>query len=314
MEKKKSNVFYTFIGIATLLITVIGATFAYFSAVISSANNAIYANAAVIELTMTENHSGINFQLIPIDESVEEFDDKGAFIGVNDSDIPRDMNCVDSDGNEFCSVFEFTVKNPSTTTSQQVFADFEVYTNSFGTNYPDASCETVKDDDGKDVTVCDKCSYLDATGESIYCGKSNFAFAIFKGTAEQVNTRANSAGWVVTQNPVTEKFTASSTDNILMTTYGNTAGSSVTGDIGDMVIGRTPVPTAITGSYTFGQEVMSPLTQTLKPGGTVTYTILMWLHENWENQENDEGKSFAGAITFSTGVGGVTGHITAAKG
>ena len=30
----------------------------------------------------------------------------------------------------------------------------------------------------------------------------------------------------------------------------------------------------------------------------------MWLHENYQNQEDDEGKAFAAGITFSTRLKG----------
>lgn len=285
MENNNNNngrgIFYGVIGVATLIVTMIGATFAFFSASVGTGNQAINTATTTIDLQLSDyNTTGLKYQLIPVKETLAGFA-KGGYIGDSTSTDPHDKNCVDDDGNEFCSVYSFTIKNPSTTTSQKVYAQIDVASNTFTVN-SDSGCNTSTDP---------------------YCGKTNLAYAIFKGTPTQVIGSAN--GWNVTEAAVTAKYTPA-TD--AQTAAGNTAGTEVVGKLGDMVVGRTA--TKAGDSY-----VLPALEQTLKPGGEVTYTVLMWLHETNSDQEADEGKAFAAGITFSTSLGGsgVTAVLGAAQ-
>lgn len=306
MENNNNNgrgIFYGVIGVATLVVTIIGATFAYFSASINSTNNAIRTQATNVSLGLTQNVTGIKTNIVPVDETTAQFA-KGGYIGdavsspgEGQPNTPKALNCVDDDGNEFCSVYQFTITNTSTV-AQTVYATMTVTKNEFTTN-------ALKP--GED----DCTSYLTKTGESMYCQKSNLAFAIFKGSSNDVEgTVTNGDGWNVTDAAVTQTYTAD-TAITNQTTAGNTVGTTVTGALGDMVVARTAVPT-YTGESGQTQpvyrgttgELLAPLSQTLKPGGAVTYTVLVWLHENWQNQEADEGKQFLAGITFDTASGG----------
>lgn len=291
MENNNNNgrgIFYGVIGVATLVVTMIGATFAYFSASVGTGNEAINTASTTIDLELSNVvTTGLKYQIIPVKESLSGFA-KGGFIGVNPSDTdsdginnPASGNCVDTDGNEFCSVYTFTIKNPSSTTSQKVYAQIDIASNTFTQN-SDSGCTTATDP---------------------YCGKTNLAYAIFKGTDADVI--GSDSGWNVTETAVTTKYTPATN---AATAAGNTAGTEVTGKLGDMVVGRTA--TKAGESYT-----LPALEQTLKPGGEVTYTVLMWLHETDTNQEADEGKAFAAGITFSTSLGGsgVTAVLGAAQ-
>ena len=58
MNEQKNNgrgVFYGVIGIATLVVAIIGATFAYFSATTNSADNAVQAGGAKITLAYDDS-------------------------------------------------------------------------------------------------------------------------------------------------------------------------------------------------------------------------------------------------------------------
>ena len=318
------GIFYGVMGIATLVVAMIGATFAYFSASINTANNALTATAANITLAMgTPVTTGIKHNIIPVDETKQGFA-TGGYIGVGASspgtgqpNTPKNKNCVDDDGNEFCSVYTFTLRNPSATTAQKVYAKMDVVTNTFKEN---TSANATKQECKSGATT-------------MYCNKSNFAFAIFKGTAKDVDDTISgvNGGWNV-DGPVADTYygpTAAtgvhmfSATNLDMTSnssagttgqsvtqaptndpilINNVAGTAVLGKKGDMVVGRTAVPALSAGTvHTFR---LAALDQTLKPGGEVTYTVLMWLHENNEDQGDDETKAFAGGITFSTSLGG----------
>ena len=316
------GIFYGVIGVATLVVAMIGATFAYFSASINTSNTALSATAANITLMLDPPvTTGLKSNIIPVDETKQGFA-TGGYIGVGASspgtgqpNTPKNKNCVDDDGNEFCSVYTFTLVNPSTTTAQKVYAKMDVVTNTFQKN---TTSNATKQECKTGATT-------------MYCNNSNFAFAIFKGTADDVDRTISglNGGWNVDGTAVTtyygpteatdvNMFSATDLDmstNISATgksvsqapsgdpiLTNNVAGTAVLGKKGDMVVARTPVPSLTSGStHTFR---LAALDQTLKPGGKVTYTVLMWLHENNEDQANDETKAFAGGITFSTSLGG----------
>jgi len=332
MENNGRGIFYGVIGVATLVVAMIGATFAYFSANISTENDPIAFNSAKIDLNLDQNTDGIKFNLIPVDETIDNFA-TGGYIGNKDSDDPHDLNCKDDDGNEFCSVYEVTVINPSKTTAQTVFARIDVATNDFVVNEADIPAVYEKDEatgedkivDGEKVLLTPaSCSYLDETGESMYCGKTNVAFAVFKGTANDVNTKST-VKWNVDGSAVTQHYASSATaqgstvKNALgdpvttladtTTTVGNVLGTPVLGKLGDMVVARTATKG---GTESIPLDALS---QTLAPEGYATYTIVMWLHENYEDQSDSEGKQFAAGITFATNLkgSGVTAVLAATQ-
>ena len=108
-EEHKNNgrgIFYGVIGVATLVVAIIGATFAYFTASGSVTNN------------ITGNMANISFDL-----SVEKVVDPGATSGIIpmsntmvETAVNNDSNdtCVDDNGNAVCQVYKVTVTNNST--------------------------------------------------------------------------------------------------------------------------------------------------------------------------------------------------------
>lgn len=112
MERKKqkrdiNNIFYATIGVATLMIAVIGATFAYYTA--TQANNIITGNMATIDFDLSV-------------KKVTNADDKnGGLIPMSNNMMEQALNsakgiCIDDNGNAVCQVFKITVNNTSTST------------------------------------------------------------------------------------------------------------------------------------------------------------------------------------------------------
>ncbi len=123
MEQKRSNntsnIFYAVIGIATLMIATIGATFAYFSA--TATNNAtIKGNMATIGFDMTvtkmtdadETKGG----LIPMSNNMME---KALTANAGNNGNKQGI-CVDDNSNAVCQVYKITVLN---TSSASMFVD-----------------------------------------------------------------------------------------------------------------------------------------------------------------------------------------------
>lgn len=112
MNEQKNNgrgIFYGVIGVATLVVAIIGATFAYFTAT-NSANNAFSGNMATISFgldvvkvtTVDESKGG----MIPMSNTMVE----AALITTDTSK----QVCVDNNGNAVCQVYRIDVSNTGT--------------------------------------------------------------------------------------------------------------------------------------------------------------------------------------------------------
>lgn len=118
-NNKGRGIFYGVIGVATLVVAIIGATFAYFTATASN-NTTITGDTAKVELGLTvtkistadEKKGG----MIPLANSMVQRAVYGKTDGLKTviaGDTP-DI-CVDDNGNAVCQIYAITVTNNSTT-------------------------------------------------------------------------------------------------------------------------------------------------------------------------------------------------------
>ena len=105
------GIFYGVIGVATLVVAIIGATFAYFSATATN-DTIIKGNAAQI---------GLNLDVTKVST-----DAAAGLIPMNDADVSKGLEgdaatgskmCVDKNGNTVCQVYQITVTNNGTATA-----------------------------------------------------------------------------------------------------------------------------------------------------------------------------------------------------
>ena len=105
------GIFYGVIGVATLIVAIIGATFAYFTATQSN-NNVIKGNAATISFGLAVN------KMTRIDET------KGGLIPMTDgmvgAAVTASTPCQDEAGNAVCQIYRIRVSN---TGSAIIFLD-----------------------------------------------------------------------------------------------------------------------------------------------------------------------------------------------
>ncbi len=133
MENRKgSGIFLGIIGVATLVVAIIGATFAYFSATASSADDAVTAESTTLTLGY-DDVVGTNLKsnLIPASDTI-------AFYAANNqfgTGSAANQQCIDDNANEVCSVYQFTIGNPSKTTSINISGTMTVATNTFENLY-----------------------------------------------------------------------------------------------------------------------------------------------------------------------------------
>ena len=106
-ESRKKNIIYAVVGILTLIISIIGATFAYFTA--TASNNALTGNMANVSFDIRVN-------------KVSNVDDtKGGLIPMTNSMVQKAVSnassngiCVDDNGNAVCQIYKITVINGGT--------------------------------------------------------------------------------------------------------------------------------------------------------------------------------------------------------
>ena len=133
-NKKKGNLLYLVLGVATLVVAVIGATFAFFSA--SATNDDIEGNIAeagglqidVKSVTYNPTYTGsTGSDIIPLNlitnqtEIKENGEGTGTFVdAVSQFEKAMDRKCRDDLGNNICEVYKITVSNQSATATVQV--------------------------------------------------------------------------------------------------------------------------------------------------------------------------------------------------
>lgn len=132
-KKKKENILYMVIGVMTLMVAIIGATFAYFTATASN-NTTIKGNMATISFDVSVTKK------TTVDES------KGGLIPMTNSMVEKAVTnasnngiCVDDNGNAVCQIYKITVTNSGTAS---MFVDgYVTLTGGSGnsTDYPTAT-------------------------------------------------------------------------------------------------------------------------------------------------------------------------------
>ena len=243
MENKNGRgIFLGVVSVATLVVAIIGATFAFFSASGGSANNAVTAGATTLAgaIELTSSNSKLATNLIPVASEDANF---ARYPGVAASGA---HSCLDDRDNEICSVYEFTITNTASI-AQTIYVSFDPVSNDFDNLYFAAFNTTV--------------------------ASANF----------QVATGASGSG-----------------SSFALTAQTNS---------GNATIGHQATKLA-NGTST---NAMSGLTTTLNPNASVTYTILVWLQETGDDQNSEQGGTFAAGVNVTTGSGsgGVTGIMSA---
>lgn len=145
MEKKnKTKLFILIVYASTLIVTIIGATFAYFSASVSSDENAVSLTAGEFKIELTDDTSLIKSKLIPSAEiyvnraSYMRLDDNNNFIHPYEKDgqkVIEKTACIDDNLQEICSIYTFTIVNPMTTNELPARVTLHPTINSFANLY-----------------------------------------------------------------------------------------------------------------------------------------------------------------------------------
>lgn len=141
----KTNTFNLVIGIATLLIALLGATFAYFSATARSEENDVTVRSAYVSIEYDGGTEIKATNLIPssIQVALKKYqrEDVVAHDPTVDGDYNTDYDdeknevdrrCVDANGREVCYVYQFSIYSDGTVGEEtEVLATLKVNTNEF---------------------------------------------------------------------------------------------------------------------------------------------------------------------------------------
>ena len=127
------GIFYGVIGVATLVVAIIGATFAYFAASTQGNTGAVATNAASVKgsLAITEGDKYVAPDLIPADKAtmVRSFGQTGE-ANVNTGKC-RGASAADHNANYgMCSYYTFTITN-NASVAATVYLSLKTDTNSF---------------------------------------------------------------------------------------------------------------------------------------------------------------------------------------
>lgn len=106
-RENSQGIFFGVIGVATLIVAMIGATMAYFTASQSGKENAVTAKASQVIINYTDGDTMTGAEeLIPAYANVAS---AGYMFGYGDDDSKS--QCIDDKGNGVCSIYHFEVEN-----------------------------------------------------------------------------------------------------------------------------------------------------------------------------------------------------------
>lgn len=295
MNNEKNNgrgIFYGVIGVATLVVAIIGATFAYFTATQDN-NTAITGNAASVNFGLKVERAETNDAargLIPMSNSMVE------------SAVSATTPCVDDRSNSVCQIYKVTLTNSSASALDvDGFVTLTGGLKNSGNSFP------VADGASSSATTNMRWAQVFATGSA---GSETYSTG---GT-----TNLGVISQEVTMTAIGKTAAEDSTGLNKANIYGVTGGvATVTDDKGTtanprVVIDKNYIRTSnhTTGLYTAANDLADALVLKLNlpaSGEKVLYFVV-WLHENAQNQtpaSAEEGTGFfGGTVTFNTGDGG----------
>ena len=313
MEKRNNGkgIFYGVIGVATLVVAIIGATFAYFTASASN-NNVITGDMATVSLSLSvAKVSDIDTQnqgMIPMSNGMVE----AAALGSGN------VTCKDDNGNAVCQIYKITLTNSSSAGQfvdgyvslkggSGVPTDWNSYANGEATSMRWAQVfqklVSAEVKDGEKVTKPAVYNYS-TKGDVVLSTLGKTAGTVTYATAIEDAATGHNEGNIKTA------YSQVVTDRTLM--GGSVSYPAITSNYirvsdhawaasGDETYNRN---TDITSALVFNQNVAAD--------SAAEYYIVVWLSETGTDQTADSGETavpesgldfFSGNVTFISAQG-----------
>ena len=187
---KSKNFLLTIVSVSTLIVAVIGATFAYFTAMVDSEEGAVNMVAAVYKVEMKDDTSLLKTALIPSAEkyvdmaTIARRDANGDFVRPYEEDgkvITEKTACIDDNLNEICSIYTFTIQNPMTNATLPVYVTLNTTINTFSNLYFKVVDENKNVVMNAQRLVDDRPFELGSDGEKIYESGSRISPVVLSG-------------------------------------------------------------------------------------------------------------------------------------
>lgn len=337
MKERKvniNNIFYGVVGVATLMVAVMGATFAYFTA---TANNAtvIKGNMATIDFDLS------------VAKVTDADDEKGGLIPMSNNMMEQAISnastkgvCIDDNGNAVCQIYKITINN---TSSASMFVDGYV---------------TLRDGSGTPTDLPTGFTYIkgtettmrwaqafcttEANGLVSGCSTASGANSTLRSDSNPISFTALGGAGTKADGKNTGEMRFTYDDNKDTSVKGSTIINGNTYEVINTnyirLSGRTKGDTAykkdtdVSSALVYNQYLSANDNDATNNTGTSSskftdsqvYYIVAWLSENGEDQtsKNDGGPAtnpanvrfFEGNVTFITAQGSeVTATFTGLK-
>lgn len=300
-ENNKNNgrgIFYGVIGVATLVVAIIGATFAYFTASATAVNN-ITGNMATISMDLSITKlvdPGETSGMIPMSNNMIET----AVGGKQGETGKTNKTCVDDNGNAVCQIYKVTITNNSSAT---MFTD--------GYIALAGGSGTPKDYNAKKDNKTTMRWAQVFTGDAVPTAESKFTTSGSQqlgssSEKQDINSLDAISDTESGHNSTNIKTTAGDVTNDQFSISGNkyTVISKNFIRVSDHAL-ETGIPST---TFTRADDITSTLvlSQQLQPKGTegnansMTYYFVVWLSETGTNQNVAEAGDTAGDTARAT--------------
>lgn len=318
MNEQKNNgrgIFYGVIGVATLVVAIIGATFAYFTATAGDANT-ITGNMATVSLGLNvtkvtkvdEKKNG----MIPMSSGMVEE-------AVNPTTASNHAICEDDNGNAVCQIYKIVVTNNSTA---GVFVDgYVALTGGSGnptdyTTYKNATAGTTMrwaqvfcSDQTEDSTSGNSVKDCSTGGTQTLADADNITktFTAFTNNTEATLDKGAAVSNILSASSdiLDTSSISGSTYDTIKTNYIRVSDHKATeadANTGAQSFNRT---NDLTSALVFSRNIAGK-SSAEGDGVTDTYYIVVWLAETGTNQT--AGSTGAGAATETSSF--FSGNVT----
>lgn len=286
---KKSNTFNLIIGFATLIIAILGTSFAYFTMTNGSAENEIAVKSSYVSIVYEGSTKVQADDLIPTSQNVmiwayqdpSRIDGTCSKVQEDGTEVETSCQCIDSKNRKVCYVYQFIVRSDGEGDSTDILGTITVNQNEF--------IEEIKDENGE---VVEK--------------KSGLSYMVFEltedGSGNKKYTKVSGSN-VASINPNDTKIYAPEGQEY-KEEFKFTRFSFPTEEIGED--GNKIIKGV--NNYLFGSNGHIDISNNVDH----VYQLVIWLHDDNYDQNREQDKNFAATIAINVrsgdnGGGTVTG-------
>ena len=277
--RKKSNTINLVIGLATLLIAILGATFAYFTMTNGSKENEIAVRSSYVSISYDGGTKVEADDLIPTNENVMlwAYQDRANEKFTDALEEEHSLQCLDSKNRKVCYVYQFTVRSDGEGETTNITGIITVNQNEF--------IEQFKNSEGE-VTET----------------KSGLSYMVFELTGNdeaKTYTKVSASQTASTNQKDIDKF-GENNDEYKFVRFGLPTQEKQDDET---------VTTKSVDNYLFGADGHIDITN----GVDHVYQIVIWLHDDNFDQNREQAKNFSGTIKINVKSDDNTENITGTR-